>query len=115
VGIWHAEVDGKPSSTLTLGNDTGELGGTVVLDMVSREGGAPHVIASEPHVLMNLHADSNTLSFQVRIQRPDGVSLVASFIVARTPSGKATIHCTTCGPDAPVVELVKESGQEETR
>ncbi|MGO9326169.1 MAG: hypothetical protein ACLP07_16560 [Terracidiphilus sp.] len=107
VGIWHANAGGQPTGTLTLATDTGELGGTVVLDMVSDRSGTPKVIASEPHVLMNPIADSNTLTFQVKMQKPQGSSFVASFEVKRTATDKATIHCVNCGADAPVVELVK--------
>jgi hypothetical protein len=106
VGIWHADADGLPTGTLTLATDTGTLGGTVVLDMVSREGGTPHVIESEPHVLMNPHVDGNTLAFQVKMKKPDG-SVVASFNVTLTSAGKANIHCVNCGANAPAVELVR--------
>ena len=106
-GIWHAEVDGQPTDTLTLATDTGALGGTVVLDMVSLEGGTPHVIESEPHVLMNLKADGSTLNFQVKMKRPSGTNVVASFTVTSTSVDKANIHCTSCGPEALVVELVR--------
>ena len=106
-GIWHANADGLLTDTLTLAADTGQLGGTVVLDMISRDGGQPHVIASEPHLLMTLHAEDNRLSFQVKMQRRDGSSVIASFEVTRTAPDKATIHCTSCGPDAPVVPLVR--------
>ena len=108
VGIWNAHVDGKPTATLTLAADTGQLGGTVVLDMVSNEGGTPHVIASEPHVLINPRLDNNSLAFEVKMKRPDGALVVASFIVTQTPDDKAHIHCVTCGPDAPTVELSRE-------
>ncbi|MGA2910029.1 MAG: hypothetical protein ABSE36_20225 [Terracidiphilus sp.] len=107
VGIWHAEMGGQPTGTLTLATETGELGGTVVLDMVSDRSGTPKVIASEPHVLMNPVADRNRLTFQVKMQRPQGSGFVASFEVKRTATDKATIHCVNCGADAPVVELVK--------
>ncbi len=108
VGIWHANVGGQPTGTLTLATDTGELGGTIVLDMVSDRSGTPKVIESEPHVLMNPIADSNTLTFQVKMQRPQGSSFLASFEVKRTATDKATIHCVNCGADAPVVDLVKD-------
>jgi hypothetical protein len=107
VGIWHANVDGQPTSTLTLATDTGKLGGTVVLDMVSDRSGTPQVIASWPHVLINPHVDGNTLTFQVRITEMNRPNPVATFEVTLTPEGKARIHCTTCGADAPVVELTK--------
>jgi hypothetical protein len=107
VGIWHANTAGKPTGTLTLATDTGALGGTVVLDIISDEGGEPHVIAAEPHVLINPQAAGDRLTFQVKMQRLDGGSAVASFEVKRTAADKATIRCTTCGGDAPAVELVK--------
>lgn len=107
VGIWHAHVDGQPTGTLTLAADTGELGGTVVLDMVSDRGGTPRVIASEPHVLLNPHVNGNTLSFQVKMQRPDGRIVVPTFNVTLTSPRNANIHCMTCGADAPVVALAK--------
>ncbi len=38
VGVWRAEMRGQPTAgTLTLAADTGELGGTVVLDMLTRQ------------------------------------------------------------------------------
>lgn len=107
VGIWHADLDGQPTGTLTLATDTGELGGTVVLDMVSDRSGTPRVIASEPHVLMNPRVSGNTLSFQVKMKRPDGAILVPTFTVTLTSLGKAGIHCVTCGAKAPVAELTK--------
>ena len=107
-GVWHAQMDGQPTAgTLTLATDTGELGGTVVLDIVRDDGGTPHEIASDPHVLMNLLAAGNKLLFQVKMQRPHGSSFVAIFEVKRTAADKATIHCVNCGVNAPVVELVK--------
>jgi hypothetical protein len=108
VGIWHANVGGQPTSTLTLATDTGELGGTIVLDMVSDKSGTPKVIEREPHVLMNPVAGGNTLTFQVKMQKPQGSSFVASFEVKRTATDKATIHCVNCAADAPVVDLVKD-------
>jgi hypothetical protein len=107
VGIWHANVAGQPTGTLTLATDTGELGGTIVLDIVSDRSGTPEVIASEPHVLLNPLTAGNTVTFQIKMHRTDGATVVASFEVKRTAPDKATIHCVSCGADAPVVELVK--------
>lgn len=107
VGIWHADVEGLPTSTLTLATDTGALGGTFVLDIIDREGGKIHVIAIEPHVLMNPQVDGNTLSFDVKMRMRNGSIVTGSFKVTLTAADKATIHCISCGNDAPVVELVK--------
>jgi hypothetical protein len=106
-GIWHANVGARPTSTLTLASNTGELGGTLVLDIISGEGGQPHVVASEPHLLLNLHVSANTLTFQVKAMRRDSTKVVQDFEVSLIAPNKATIHCTDCGPGAPVVELVK--------
>jgi hypothetical protein len=106
-GIWQANVGGLPSSTLTLASDTGALGGTMVLDMIGDEGGQPHVIASEPHVLLNLRVSADALSFQVKTRRKDMANSLASFEVKRTAADKATIHCINCGDGAPVVELTR--------
>ena len=108
VGIWNAHLDGVPTGTLTLATDTGELEGTVVLDMISCENGVPHVIVRDPHALIEPHVDHDTLSFQVRINRRDGQVAMARFTVTRTGVDQASIHCLDCGGDAPVVKLVKE-------
>jgi hypothetical protein len=107
-GIWHANVGGQPASTLTLATDTGRLGGTFVLDMIGDKDGQPHVIASEPHVLLNPLVAGDTLTFDVKMRRPDGVNAQISFEVKRTGTDKATIRCVNCGAGAPVVEVVKE-------
>jgi len=107
VGIWHADSDGLHTSTLTLADDTGALGGTIVLDMLSRAGGQTHVIASDPHVLMQPRVDGRSLSFDVRVKRRDGSVVTESFIATLTAPGKVDIHCVNCGAEAPVVELTR--------
>lgn len=107
-GIWHADVAGQPTGTLTLATDTGELGGTVVLDIISDRSGTPQVIASDPHVLVNPRVSGNTLSFQVKMQKPDGTIVAHGFTVTLTAPRKANFHCVTCGADAPFVELTKD-------
>ena len=107
VGVWHAHPDGLPTGTLTLATDTGDLGGTLVLDIISHEGGHTHVIAAEPHVLLHPRVDGNTLSFEVKTIRK-GVLAPANFTVTRTAPGKATIRCENCGAEAPGIALTKD-------
>jgi len=103
-GIWQGQLDGQPSVTLTLAEDTGELGGTLVLNVVLKQDGhAAHVAAMEPHVLVHPRLDGNLLTFGVR--KPNGDLM--TFTVALTPEGKARIHCTTCGADAPQVDMTR--------
>ena len=104
VGVWQGELDGQPGVTLTLAEDTGELGGTVVFNAVSREGGSAHVIGSEAHVLLHPHVDGRTLSFQVKQTRNNREVQVA---VTITADGKAQLRCLNCGEDNPVAELVR--------
>jgi hypothetical protein len=103
LGVWQGELDGQPSVTLTLADDTGDLGGTVVLNIIQKENGQPHVVAMEPHVLLNPHVDGDVLSFQFR--KLQGGML--DFTVKLSAAGKATIHCSNCGADAPTVDLVR--------
>lgn len=106
VGVWQAELDGQPSATLTLAEDTGTLQGKLVLDIISRDSGEPQIIAREPHVLMHPHVEGNMLSFQAK--RIDG-SAPMQFTVERTAQGAAKIHCLNCGSETPVVELTKQN------
>jgi hypothetical protein len=103
-GVWHSELDGQPGVILTLGDDTGQLGGTVVLNMVSRESGEPRVIGSDIHVLVNPRISANTVSFQVK-RTKDGRELQMAVTLAG--DGKANMKCLNCGSDAPTAELLR--------
>lgn len=107
VGIWHATPDGLPAGALTLAADTGELGGTLVLDIISHDGGRTHVIAAEPHVLLNPHVDGNTLSFEIKAIRK-GALAPANFTVTRIAPDKAIIQCESCGANGPGITLTKD-------
>jgi hypothetical protein len=105
-GVWQGELDGQPAVTLTLADDGGALGGTVVFNLVERrDGEAPHVVSIQPHVLLNPQVNGTTLSFQ--IMRRDRSEEPMRFTVATGGDGKTRIHCLNCGPDAPVAEIVK--------
>jgi hypothetical protein len=107
VGVWRGERDGQPSVTLTLAEDTGELGGTVVLGVFNNDDGNARLIASEPHVLIHPHPEGKVLSFQVK--RIGTSNELLNFVVASGSDGKAQLHCLNCGPsgDGPTVELVR--------
>jgi hypothetical protein len=104
VGVWQGELDGQPGITLTLAQDTGELEGTVVLNLVSREGGAPHVIGSEAHTLVHPHIDGSTLTFQlIRTKDSKEIRMEVKF----SENGKAQMRCLNCGADSPTAELLR--------
>jgi hypothetical protein len=103
IGVWQATLDGQPAATLTLADDNGTLGGTAVFNIVSRNDGQPRVLASQPHVILNLRIDGSTLRFQAK--RPDGT--VMNFSVVLEAGGTASIHCNDCGSTAPIAGMVK--------
>lgn len=104
VGVWNGELGGQPSVRLTLGDDPGELGGTVVLNMIKQENGQARVIGSSTHLLMHPKVDGENLSFGV-IRSSDSKELQMS--VTLQEDGKATLQCLNCG--GPVkAEIVRE-------
>ena len=102
-GVWQGELDGHPSVVLTLADDTGVLGGTVVLNIIQKENGQAREVAKEPHVLMKPSVDGETLAFQCR--KLGGGFL--DFTVRLTGADEANIHCSNCGAEAPTVDLVR--------
>jgi hypothetical protein len=106
VGVWQGELDRQPSVVLTLAQDNGNLEGTLVLNIISRGGGTPHIIAHEPHALVHPHLEGATLSF--RLKRIDGSSTPMDFTAELIANKHARIHCHNCGEDAPVVEMTKQ-------
>jgi hypothetical protein len=102
LGIWRGTLDGVPSVTLTLADDSGELGGTIVFYSV--DGERKRALSIEPHTLLHPKLAGNSLAFAVR--RPDGAMLDFTVLFA---AGKAQIHCLNCGPDAPTADLAKDT------
>jgi hypothetical protein len=96
VGVWQGELEGLPSIILTLATDDGSLQGTLVLNGINGEGGAPHIAARETHVLLHPKLSGMTLSFEVKGLR-GGSSTTLDFTVEQTSSRTATIHCLNCG------------------
>lgn len=106
VGVWQGELDGQPSVVLTLAQDNGALEGTLVLNIISRDDGHAHIIAHEPHTLIQPRVDRARLSF--RLKRIDGSAAPIDFTAELTAHDHAKIHCLNCGDDAPTVEMIKQ-------
>jgi hypothetical protein len=107
VGVWQAELDGQPSTILTLAEDTGSVQGTLVLNGLNSNGGTPHIAVHETHVLMHPKVNGTTLSFAVKRLRESAPTM--EFTVQRTTQTTAKIHCLNCGASAPVVEITKQN------
>jgi len=104
LGVWHGELDGQPGVTLTLAEEAGKLGGTVVFNMVSRENGTPQVVGSAVHMVTHPSLDGNTLSFQVK-RASDAKQLQIAVVLIG--SDKMKMQCVNCGDDSTSAELVK--------
>ena len=102
VGVWEGQLDGKPGVTVTLGRDAGELQGTIVFNVVAREGGDPHVIGHDAHVLTHVNLNDSTLAFQV-IRLGDEREL--HLTMKLTEEGKAVLECSDCGGPGATTEL----------
>jgi hypothetical protein len=102
VGMWQGQLDGQPGVIITLVEDDGQLGGTAVFNAINREGG-PHVIASEPHMLMATTSEGDVLHFQIKGLR-DRRDL--HFEMKATADDKAQLKCLNCD-DAPETEVVR--------
>jgi hypothetical protein len=105
VGVWEGQLDGKPGVTVTLGNDAGDLEGTIVFNVVAREGGDPQVIGHDAHVLTHVNLNDSTLAFHV-IRLGDEREL--HLTMKLTEDGKAVLQCSDCGgPGATELSRIK--------
>ena len=105
-GVWQGTLDGQPGVTLTLASadDTGELAGTVVFNLILRDGGAPHVAGSMVHLVTHPHLEGRSLTFQIK--RPSDARQL-EMTVTLIDDNKASIHCQGCGADSPISELTR--------
>ncbi len=104
LGVWRGSLDGLPGVTLTLADDSGEIGGTVVFYAINGE--PRRVFSIEPHLLLHPKLEGNTLSFQVKLGG-DRTGLATVKVVFNTDA-KAQIRCLDCGSDSPTTELTKQ-------
>ena len=104
VGVWNGELDGQPSVKLTLADDTGELGGTVVFNLIKKENGNARVAGSDAHLLVHPRLDGASLSFRV-VRGSDSRELEMTMMLES--DGKAQLRCLNCGADTPVAELTR--------
>jgi len=105
VGVWRGFANGLPTATLTLAEDAGEIGGTVVFYAI--DGESRRVFSVEPHTLLHAKLEGHTLTFQMKLGG-DRAGL-ARVSVAFGPDDKAMIHCLDCGSDSPTVELTRQT------
>lgn len=105
LGVWQSKLDGQTAAVVTLADDAGKPGGTVVLNIIRSENGEVRIVGSEPLLLVHPRLNQRTLTFELMSPRPP--RNVMDFTMVLKPDGTATIHCTNC-KGAPVVELTRE-------
>jgi hypothetical protein len=106
-GVWQAKLEGQPAVELTLADDAGDVGGTIVFHIVLKEKGAttPHVASTEPHTLINPRVGGDTLTFQV--VRGNGSHEVLDMSAQRMADGRMDFRCSNCGSEGTHAELEK--------
>lgn len=105
LGVWQGTLDGLPGVTLTLADDTGEIGGSVVFYGI--DGESRRIVVVEPHTLLHPKFEGNTLLFQVKFDRAR--TGFATVKVVFNSDNKAHLTCLDCGSDSPTAELVKQT------
>ena len=100
VGVWQGQLEGIPGVVLTLGDDLGEVSGTIVFTAI-RDG---HVAGHATHAILHPHVDSNTLFFKVK--RPGDPSVILEMSMVLADAGNGQLICVKCDGVSPIA-LVK--------
>jgi hypothetical protein len=103
VGVWQGKLDGVPAVELTIGNDTGEVDGTIVFHRVIKDGAGPRADDTEPHTLIHPHMDGDRFVFQVK--RGNGSDEILNMTVELTSSRSVKFACSNCGPAGTTADL----------
>jgi hypothetical protein len=91
VGVWQGQLESVPGVVLTLGDDPGEVNGTIVFTVL-RNGS---VVGHEARVILHPRASGNTLSFQVK--RPGDSSEMLDMSLTLADDGNGKLRCWKCG------------------
>ncbi len=102
VGVWQGQLEGVPGVTVTLGNDLGEVNGTIVFTVLGAGSttGNVEIVGHVVHLLLHPHVYGNTLSFQVN--RPSGnVNEVLDMTLELSNDTTGELKCAKCGRASP--------------
>lgn len=97
VGVWRGDLEGQPGVIVTLGSDAGDIEGTIVFNVVARDGGEAHVIGHDAHVMTHIQANDGAIQFQV-IRHSDGRDMHLTLRLKE--DGAAQLECGDCGGPA---------------
>jgi hypothetical protein len=96
VGVWQGQLEGFPGVVLTLGDDLGELNGTMVFTALRDGAIAGHVT----HNILHPHLDGNRLSFQVK--SPRDADDIVDMSLDLTNDRKGQLICPKYGAASPI-------------
>lgn len=96
VGVWQGELEGFPGVVLTLGDDLGDLSGTIVFTAIRDGSVAGHVT----HAILHPHLGGEGFSFQVK--RPDRDNEVVDMTLSLSSAVKGQLVCAKCGAAPPI-------------
>lgn len=96
VGVWQGKLEGFPGVVLTLGDDLGDVSGTIVFTAIRDGAVAAHV----SHVIMHPRIDGESFSFQVK--RPDRENSVVDMTLTLSSDSKGLLACAKCGSASPI-------------
>jgi hypothetical protein len=102
IGVWNGTLDGIPGVTLTLADDHGQLGGTVVFNVVLKQP-EPHIGGSDAVMVSHPQLEGDTLQFQV-VRSHDHKQL--QIVVKKLDDQHLELQCPNCG-GGPTATLVK--------
>lgn len=91
VGVWQGQLEDVPGVVLTLGDDLGEVSGTIVFTALRNGIVAGHAA----HVILHPRIVGDTLSFQVK--RPGAPSEILDISFVLADDGNGELRCAKCG------------------
>jgi hypothetical protein len=102
IGVWNATLEGLPGVVLTLADDHGRLGGTIVFNGIIGQSEHPQIGLTDTLMVANPQLKGDTLLFQVT--RRDGKEIQSE--VKLINDKQAEMRCLNCD-GAPTTALVK--------
>jgi hypothetical protein len=106
VGVWQGKLGGVPAVELTIGDDAGEMDGTIVFHRIIKDqAGAAHADDTEPHALIRPHMDGDRLLFQVK--RGNGSDEILNMAVELTSPHTVKFACSNCSATGTSADLEK--------
>ncbi len=103
IGVWNSTLGGQPGVILTLADDQGQLGGTIVFNVIIGPPANAHIAGSDVLLVTHPRLEGDTLSFQVT-RSSDAKQL--QIAVKSIDSDRAELKCLNCG-DSPTATMVK--------